>query len=51
MEFSLDNMELTLDNLTPALQVQLFELNVKWFLKSVMPFQYDSMTSELIRIS
>ena len=41
MEFIFVNMEFTLDNMTPALQVQLFELNVKCFLKNVMPFQYD----------
>ena len=31
VDFSLHNMELTFDNMTPVLQVQLFELNVKFF--------------------
>ena len=44
MEFTLDNMEFTLDIITSVLQVQLFELNVVFFI----PLQL--FPSELIKI-
>ena len=50
MDFTLDNMEFTLENLTPVLQVQLFYLNVKCFLNIFMPLQLFPSKQHVIKI-